>query len=198
MCPGFRCQQMAWCSLSSPMVMLVSCVNYLIIKIQWFFVITRDCRRFSTGSHDRFLCITPIGVCFEQWRASLAALLWAICNFCMCVFAADDHMTGQYSRCDKTRDWMTCFKVVGVTYFVHFLVTAMLLPILVTILSICFVHCKPESRTMPSNLVSFTCSTGWPANVRLNWTYVWIRTPLLLFLQCWVPVCYCWPSLLWL
>lgn len=113
---------------------------------------------------------------FEKHLCALnnGELIWRLCFERVGVFffrsflAVDDQMTGQYSRCDKTKAWITWFRVLDVTYPEHFLVTAMLLPILVTMLSMCSVHVSLASNTMPSILIFLTCSTGFPSSDKLS------------------------------
>ena len=65
---------------------------------------------------------------------------------------------------------MTCFKVVGVTYFVHFLVTAMHLPILVMILSVGAIMLLSPSSLFVSLFVyvTFICLLSTSGNCHMG------------------------------
>ena len=111
----------------------------------------------TTWSQDRLTCISLILALCVHPKASRGVLFWANCNFPNSLFVALDHMTEQQSKCDQTRACMTCLVDSAVKKEEHHFIMDRLLPILVTVVSICFDHDRLQSRVTPSSLVTSTC-----------------------------------------
>lgn len=119
-----------------------------------------DCKTFHverrTAAISLLISMLMILVFYGHWRAACSVLA----KVCLSFFVAFTHIIWQLSSCKRIRVLNTSLVKSGVRYFLHHLTTANALPILLTIVLMCFDQNILLSRVMPNNLVSFTCWMG--------------------------------------